>query len=256
MKLSLLSFNIGKEMELPVLLKAARDHGFAGVELRMQQNHAHGVDLHLDADGRQRVRDLFDDALVDISGLTLSNRFESPDPAARAQSVAEVKQYIELAADLDAGRVRVFGNDMPKDGDVTRAEVIAYVGDCLTELGEFAEEYNIEVNLEMHGQFNWWRYALRAVEHACHPLVGLVYNCDPRDVIGGSIREVVSEVWLHTNHIHMHELSDPKYPYRELLGLLQEWGYEGYLSAEIQASAEPDRLLGYYGALFRAYLGR
>jgi sugar phosphate isomerase/epimerase len=139
---------------------------------------------------------------------------------------------------------------------VPRAEVLEYVGECLAELGEFAEPYGIEVNLEMHGQFNWWRYAVTAVQHAALPNVGIVYNCDPRDVVGGSVSETWREVVPYVRHVHMHELTDPRYPYREFLGLCAEWGYDGYLSAEIEASADADRVLGYYAALYRAYLGR
>lgn len=256
MKLSLLSFDIGRHLDLPTLLRVAHAKGFAAIELRMQLGHAHGVDLDLDAAARRSVRNQFDDALVDIAGLGVSNRFEFADAAARQASVDECKRYLELAADLDAQRLRVFGNDMPRDAGTNRADVIAYVGDCLRELGEFAEGLDLEVNLEMHGQFNWWRYALRAVEHADHPAVGIVYNCDPRDVCGGSIRETLSQVYEYVNHIHMHELDASDYPYRELLPLLEEWGYEGYLSAEIAQSSDPERVLGLYAALYRAYLGR
>ena len=254
MKLSLLSFNLGKTLPLPELFQSARKHGFAGVELRMQLDHAHGVDLHLDAAGRQAVRDAADDANIEICGLTLSNRFEYPEADKRAESVNEVKQYIELAADLDCYRVRVFGNDMPKNSDVSRAEVLKYVGECLAELGEFGEELGIEVNLEMHGQFNWWRYALRAVEWAAHDNVGIVYNCDPRDVTGGSIRPVLDAVMPYVRHVHMHELSDTRYPYDEFLPLIDSYGYDGYLSAEIEGSDQPERIMGYYSALYQAYL--
>ncbi|NUQ01272.1 MAG: sugar phosphate isomerase/epimerase [Armatimonadetes bacterium] len=255
MKLSLLSFDIGKHLDLPTLLQTARKNGFAGVELRMQLGHQHGVDLHLDEAGRRAVRDQFDDALIDLVGLTTSNRFEYPDAKQRRESVDEVKRYLELAAELDADRVRVFGNDMPKDG-TPRGDVIKYVGDSLRELGEFAEDHLLEVNLEMHGQFNWWRYAVRAVEWAEHPAVGIVYNCDPRDVVGGSVSETLSRVVDYVNHVHMHDLSDADYPYREFLGLMKELGYSGYLSAEIGESADAERVLAYYGALYRAYLGR
>lgn len=254
MKLSLLSFNIGKDMDLPTLLQTARTHGFAGVELRCQLGHAHGVEVELDEAGRRSARDQFDDALVACVGIGVSNRFEYPDPKQRRDSVAEVKRHIELAYDLNAGRVRVFGNDMPAGCD--RGEVLGYVGECLHELGEFADESGIEVNLEMHGQFNWWRYAVTAVEIADHPNVGIVYNCDPRDVVGGSVRVALGEVASYVNHVHMHELSDPRYPYPEFFRLLKEWDYHGWMSAEIEPSAEPERVLGYYGALYRAYLAQ
>ncbi len=250
MKLALLTFNIGRDMDLPTLLAVARRTGFAAVELRCQQNHGHGVELTLDAAGRRAVRDAFDDACLDIAGLTISNRFEYPDPARRRESIDETKRYLDLAADLDAHRVRVFGNDLP--AGVPRGEVIAYVGDCLAELGDHAVARELEVNLEMHGQFNWWRYAVRSVEHAARPNVGLVYNCDPRDTVGGSVAATLSQVIHLTNHVHLHELTDPAYPYAEFARLMLEYGYDGYCSAEIEASPDAERVLGYYAALWRA----
>lgn len=254
MKLSMLSFNLVRKMPLPELLQACRQTGYAAVELRMQLDHAHGVDKHLDAAGRRAVRDAFDNANVEICGLTVSNRFEYPDPARRAESVAEVKEYIDLAADLDAYRVRVFGNDMPKGEGVDRNEVLEYVGDCLAELGDYGDDIGIEVNLEMHGQFNWWRYALRAVQYANHDNVGIVYNCDPRDVVGGSVRPVLDSVMPYVRHVHMHELGDPRYPYDEFIPLIDSYGYDGYLSAEIEENEDPQRIMALYSALYRAYL--
>ncbi|MCC7493304.1 MAG: sugar phosphate isomerase/epimerase [Fimbriimonadaceae bacterium] len=256
MKLALLSFDIAKGYDLPTLLKVGRASGFSAVELRMQLGHSHGVDLHLDADGRRAVRDQCDDALLEICGIGVSNRFEYPDPRKRQESIDEVKRYIELAADLDAYRVRVFGNDMPKDPSVSRQDVLEYVADSLTELAEFAAPLGIEVNLEMHGQFNWWRYALRVVQAVDLPNVGIVYNCDPRDVVGGSVSETFSQVAEFVHHVHMHELDAADYPYREFLDALELSGYQGYMSAEIRASSDPDRVLGYYGALYRALRAR
>lgn len=254
MKLALLTFNAVRALPLPEVLKLARAHGFAAVELRCQLGHGHGVELGLGAAERAAVRDAFDDANLDIAGLTISNRFEYPEPAQRRASIDEAKRYLDLAGDLDAHRVRVFGNDMP--AGVPRAQVIGQVAEALRELGEHADELGLEINLEMHGQFNWWRYALRAVQAAEHAAVGIVYNCDRRDLVGGSIRPTLSSVLEWVNHVHLHELSDPRYPYQELFAELDAWGYQGYLSAEIEETGEPDRLLGYYAALYRALLPR
>ena len=81
---------------------------------------------------------------------------------------------------------------MPKEGvdggpPPLREDVMRYVGDSLRELGEFAEPHGVNVMLEMHGQFNYWHFAMTAVEHADHPQVSILYNCDNRDLVGGSV---------------------------------------------------------------------
>lgn len=252
MKLSLLTYDIGKDMTLPQLIAVAKKCGFAAIEFRTQLGHRHGVEREATPEQRRAIREQMEDAYLAVAGLGVSNRFESPDEAERRRNVDEVKPYIELARDVGAGFVRVFGNDMPEG--VPREEVIAYVGDALDELGEFAWDYGVDVLLEMHGQFNFWKFALGAVEQANHARVGLVYNSDPRDVIAGSVRETISYVRPHIRHVHLHELDATDYPYRELLHLLRDSGYEGYLSAEIASSSDPERVLSLYAALFRAYL--
>jgi len=44
-----------------------------------------------------------------------------------------------------------------------------------------------------------------------------------------------------------------EYPWQELFRLLREDGYRGYTLAEIAQSPEPERLMGYYKALWQAY---
>jgi sugar phosphate isomerase/epimerase len=172
--------------------------------------------------------------------------------------VERTKRYIELAADVNCKRVRVFGNDMPKEGlngdtPPDRRSVIRYVGDALRELGEFAEPHGVDVLLEMHGQFNYWGFAPEAVEHAGHPSVGIVYNSDNRDLVAGSVASTYNRVKQYIRHVHMHAFTRG-FPYIELFSLLQRDGYDGYLSSEIDAEnpTQEDYLL-MYGQLFRAW---
>jgi sugar phosphate isomerase/epimerase len=250
MKLTLLTYDIAKHWNLTELIGVAKRCGFAAVEFRTALGHAHGVELETTPEQRRAIKEQMEDAYLAIAGIGTSERFESPDEAERRTHIETTKRYIELAHDLDAGRVRVFGNDLPPG--VPRGDVIRYVGDALRELGEFASDSGVDVLLEMHGQFNFWKFTRGAVEHAHHPRVGLVYNCDPRDVIAGSVSATYRYVRDHIRHVHLHELDAPDYPYDELLQLLYDDDYEGYLSAEIAASSDPERVLSYYAALYRA----
>ena len=251
MKLSMLTYNCAREWELDKIIEVAHRWGYAAIEFRAESSHLHGVELELDAADRKRVRRELEDNYLVASGIGTSSRFESPDPAARQQQIDRTKRYVELASDIDCGRLRVFGNDIP-DG-VESQDCVAYVGDALRELGEFAAPYGVEVNLEMHGQFNFWRYALGAVQRADLPNVGIVYNCDRRDEIGGSVQETYSYVRDHINHVHMHDFTTG-FPYGPVLRMLRDDGYEGYCSSEIDGSPDPERILAYFALLFREYL--
>ena len=256
MKLCLLTYNLARGWELPKLIAEARRLGFAALELRADARHAHGVELELSKEQRRQVRDRVEDAYLEIACIGTGSRFESPDQASRQEQVDRVKQFVELASDVGCQRVRVFGNDMP--AGVRRDEVVRYVGASLRELGEFAQPFGVDVLLEMHGQFNYWGFARAAVEAADHPRVGIVYNCDQRDLVGGSVAPTWSRVADQVRHVHMHGF-DGSYPYPELFELMLVDGYDGYLSSEIemqepQPSAE--QYLALYAALFRAWAGQ
>ena len=248
MKLSMLTFNMAAEWPLEKIIQVAKKCGYAAIEFRAECNHKHGAELEATAEQRKQIRYKLEDAYLAASGVGTSCVFESPDPAERNKNIDRAKRFIELARDIDAPHLRVFGNVIPKGVD--RDECVKHVGESLRVLGEFADPLNVNVGLEMHGQFNFWKYALRAVEIADHPRIAIVYNCDNRDLIGGSIAATYSYVRTRIRHIHMHEFTDI-FPYGELFGLLKKDGYPGYLSAEINGGPESERIAAYYAALFR-----
>ena len=258
MKLSLLTYNMARTWELPKLLEFARHGGYAGIELRAEANHRHGIELETTPQERREARDRIQDAYLEVACIGLSSRFDTPDGARRREVVERTKRYVELAAAVNCGRVRVFGNDMPKEGPngdapPEREAVIGYVADALRELAEFATPLGVDILLEMHGQFNYWHFSRGAVERAGHPGLGLVYNCDVRDVVGGSVAATYERVRHLIRHVHMHAFTRG-YPYPELFGLLQRDGYTGYCASEIdQEVPTPEDYLLMYGQLFRAW---
>jgi sugar phosphate isomerase/epimerase len=62
-----------------------------------------------------------------------------------------------------------------------------------------------------------------------------------------------SHVVPYVRHVHLHDLTD-EFPYRELFRLLTASDYTGYTSAELPESADPERVLHYYHALWEAYV--
>jgi sugar phosphate isomerase/epimerase len=255
MKLSLLTYDLAKSWTLPKLIEVARSCGFAGIEFRADAGHQHSVELERTAGERRRIREQLEDAYLEAVGVGTGCRFQAPEVKERAANVEKAKRFIELAADIGAARVRVFGNDIPPG--VKRDDCIRYVGESLRTLGEFAEPLDVDVLLEMHGQFNFWKFARAAVEAAGHPRVGLVYNSDVRDMVAGSIAATWAEVHAHVRHVHLHAFSG-SFPYPELFSLLAADGYRGYLSSEVEEI--DDRLreeyFAVYAALFRAWAGK
>ncbi|NLT41985.1 MAG: sugar phosphate isomerase/epimerase [Anaerolineae bacterium] len=253
MKLALLTYNLAKTWDFDRIVKAAKDYGFAGIEFRVEANHEHGVELERTAQERREIRNRIEDAYLEVACIGTSSRFETPDEGQRRQIIDRTKRYIELASDLGCERIRVFGNDIP--AGVDRGECVQWVGESLRELGEFAEPHNVDVLLEMHGQFNYWGFSRAAVDIADHPNVAIVYNCDPRDMVAGSVVDTYNRVSHYIRHVHLHAFVGP-YPYPELFDLLQMDEYDGYCSSEVdQEVPTVEHFLGMYANLYRAWAG-
>ena len=259
MKLSLLTYNMARNWEFDKILEFARDGGFAGLEFRAESKHKHGVELEATPEQRREIRERVQDAYLEIACIGLSSRFDTPIEAKRREVIDRTKQYVELAAAVGCKRLRVFGNDMPKQGaeegspPPEREKVLSYVADALLELASFAEPHGVDILLEMHGQFNYWYYARTAIEFAGHPRLGILYNCDGRDLVGGSVASTYERVRHLIRHVHMHSFTS-NFPYPELFALLQRDGYTGYLSTELSPEIpSPEEFLLMYAHLFRAW---
>jgi len=248
MKLSLLTFQLGKDMALSKLLDVLTASGIPGVEFRCELGHAHGVELESTPEQRAETRQRCADAGVTICGIGTSCRFQSLDPAERQASVDRGKRFVDLARDVGAPRVRVFGD---RFGDADRDVVVGNVGECLRQLGEHAADSGVDVCLEMHGDFYRWEYPLRAVQLADHPRIGIVHNCDPREAADGPIADSIGQVRHLIRHVHIHGIEAGKYPYAEFFALMKATGYDGFLSLECNESPDAERVIALYAALFR-----
>ncbi len=256
MKPSWMTYGVLKDLSRSDLLAMLKDHGFEGVEFRTDANHGHGVEASIDEAERKQVVADCAVAGIRIMSVATGNRYHDPDAGDLRKHIEETKVRMDLAADLGAPRVRVFGNNFPEG--VSRERTIAQVAEALRELCDYGTQRGVKPSLELHGEFDW--QACRAVaEQVDHENFGLIWNSVPQDVVDGSVEKALDTVWFWLDHVHMHDLAGQGYPYRELFRLLHEKGYEGYMSAEAERSA--DRGVGdlwmfvaYYSDLFRAYV--
>ena len=255
MKLSLDTYSICQKMPLAHMLDVLVANRFDAVEFRCEAGQLHGVELEAGPARRRELRSLIEQRGLVVSVLSTSQRFESPDPEVRKVAIERSKRFVELADDMGATGIRVFGNDFPEG--VARDDVVHYVGESVREIGEFAEGTPVNVLLEMHGQFYYWEYCLGAVQVADHPNVAINYNSDPRDVVDGSLSFVLNKVGERLGHVHLHDLAEESFPYVELFSYLASRDYQRFLSLELTYSGgDPDSIIQLEAALYRALMAQ
>jgi sugar phosphate isomerase/epimerase len=251
MKLGLVTYMIGAQWDVPMLIEKCTALGYEGVELRT--THAHGVELSLSAQQRQEVRARFADSNVTLWGLGSTCAYHAADPAELARNVEETKAFVKLAADVGAVGVKVRPNGFQEERGISKETTLEQIGHAFRACGAFAEDFGIELWMEVHGRGTKDPKHMRAImQVADHDNCFVCWNSNPDEVDeNGSIREgfALLEPWIRSCHIN--RLADGNYPYRELFALLRESGYDRFTLAEIQDSTDRERLLTYYCALWQ-----
>jgi sugar phosphate isomerase/epimerase len=253
MKLGIVTYQIAKDWDVPTLIDMCQTAGIQGVELRT--THAHGVEIDLSPAERSAVRRRFEDAGIDIVGLGSVYEYHAPDAKTVRQNVEGTVETAKLAADLGCPGVKVRPNGLQTDKGIPEEQTLEQIGLALRECGEATAGLGVRIRVEVHGRDTCEPRRMRTIiDHTDHDNVHLCWNSNPQDVVDGSVKASFDLLKHKIGLVHINELHKAEYPWRELFGLLKDEGYEGYTLAEIPASPEPERLLRYYRALWRALM--
>lgn len=196
------------------LIRNGVEFGFAGVEIRLLQretdllNHPDLQPGELSARRRELA-----EAGFQVCGLSSSVQLQSPDKAERERQFETGRRYFELAAELGAGFVRVFGDVLQptEDGSVPLEEVspeqrqltVSFVAEGLNRLGELAEPFDVEVIIETHGDFSNSLVMTEAMRQVAHPVAGVLWDTHhPWRFFGEDLGETFDRLRPWVRHTH------------------------------------------------------
>ncbi|MDF3055809.1 MAG: hypothetical protein K0R17_24 [Rariglobus sp.] len=229
------------QLPLAGYLALAKSLGYEGIEPRPGWDHRHGIELSADATERARLRRMIKDSGVAVACLSPGLRFADPETA--PQQIAEASAYIDLAADIDAPRVRVFGGELGKGID--RDTAIDLVADALQSLAPQARARGVTLCMETHDAWTNPDHVVAVLERVNDPHVRAVWDImHPLRTSGWSIRDAWTRLrpWIEHVHIHDGTLEQSKlefapigkghYDIPAVFTCLTEMGYNGYLSGE------------------------
>jgi len=254
-KLGLVTYNLAQGWDLETIIERCEAHGFGAAEFRT--THAHGVEPSLTASERAAIKARCQDSGLGQISLGSTCEYHSTDAAEVDANVETTNQFVDLAVDIGAVGVKVRPNGLQVDNGIPVEQTLEQIGHALKRCGEHAEGTGVGIWLEVHGRPTQHPpYIKTVMEAADHPSVGVCWNSNPTDVVDGSVREYFELLLPWLMSVHINNIWDRNYQYRELFGLLRQSGYEGYCLAEIaEESSEPDTFMRYYSALFHE-LGR
>lgn len=247
-RLGTITYNIAKDWDLDRILKTLESLQYEGVELRT--THAHKVEVNLSKAEREKIRKRFEDSPVELAGLGSAFEYHAADPEIVRKNIEGSKQYVRLAHDIGAPGIKVRPNGIPKGADVDKT--LQQIGKALNEVGEDAEGFGVEIRVEVHGAItSEIPNIAKIMKYADHPNVYVCWNSNPGDIgPDGSIQRNFALVADKIREVHLRDLTDETYPWRELFRLLKAIKYDGYTLAEIPESSDPERVLKYFRSLW------
>ena len=256
MKFGFVTYQWGRDWDLPTLLANCEKAGFLGVELRV--DHAHKVEINLTPAQRAEVKKRFAGSAVTCVGYGSNFEFHSPDPEQLKKNIDGTKEYIKLCRDIGATGIKVKPNDIP--ASVPREKTITQIASALNECGKFAQDYGQLVRVECHGNISSRIPNMKAIfEQVTEKNVKMCWNSNNVDTDSPGLEANFNSVKQYFGDtIHVNELNGTRnYPYQQLFSLLTGMKYKGWVLLEAVTSPD-DRIAAMKEqlALFNQMIGK
>ncbi len=240
MKFSFMSFSC-PDLSLDELLGLAESLGYDAVEPRVAASHAHGIEADLDRPGRNAAKEKSRQAGIPFACIATSCQYA--DPASRPKQIDDTLRYIDLAADVGAPRIRVFGGTIP-EGICREADVEGLSG-ALRAVADHAADRNVAVCLETHDHWCDPADVAAVMEAVSHPAIRVNWDImHPVRVAKVTMEDAFQALRGWVSHVHCHDgvtrdgklemvpIGEGEIDHATAVRLLQGLPYEGYVSGE------------------------
>jgi sugar phosphate isomerase/epimerase len=236
---------------LQIIAMAAAER-YDGIELRFVQGEDSLWKLPAFS-GRElaSTKHALADHALTISCLDTSCRFHSPDAAERGRWIVEGDRMADLAAELDAPGLRVFGDTIQSVAD--RASTQSWIAESIRELAEISAARGVEVWIENHGDFAAAGETAAILAQAAPANVGIVW--DPANSFAAHQEgpaEGAALLQASIRHVHIKDLrregdewkhvptSEGDFPLLELKSSLKRLKYDRFVSFEWEKKWHPE----------------
>jgi len=189
------------------VVTAAATLGYQGVELRLLAGEVDLLVCPEFSPARQaETRQLLREHNVEICGLASSVRFDHDSATERARQLDIGRRYLDLAAELGAGFVRIFGDTLPAlDQLPERDRAVTAIAGLMRVLADYAHRQTPGVRLvvETHGDFVGSEWMARLVRRVGNPHLGVLWDTHhPWRFAGEPLGETARRLGSTIGHTH------------------------------------------------------
>ncbi|UCC68222.1 MAG: sugar phosphate isomerase/epimerase [Armatimonadota bacterium] len=231
------------EWGLGEIVEAARTNEYEGVELRHYEGSLELAKVIADSPGGPKeFRRRFEEAGVEICCVDTS--LVLTDRESRASDGIPL---LDLAWDLAAPYLRVFGGDVP-EGE-SREDCLKRAAEKLSHLGKLAAERGLRTLLETHDAFSTGAEVAELLDAVSEEGTGALWDLHHPVRMGEPVAETARLLARRTFHTHVKDskegggyalLGEGDIPLAALVKSLHQAGYTGYLCLEWERAWHPE----------------
>ena len=194
---------------------------------------------------RRRLREESAANGIAFACLDTSYRIVQASAKERVAVTEAVQRMIDMADELGAPLLRVFGGPLPQG--TTRSLLLAPTAEVLHTICTYAAERNITVVLETHDAWSTSAEVLQLLQAAASPAARVLWDIHHTFRAGEAPAQSVALLGSALAHVHVKDgrprsnapeswelclLNEGTVPLREACSALRHSGYDGYLSLE------------------------
>lgn len=176
---------------------------------------------------------------VPFSGVACGVSMVRADPAERAQSLVEIKKWVDVTDQLGASHLRIFAGKLPEGHSVK--EGIGWVVDTMKAASDYSGQKGIMVGVEDHSGITQNSETCLEIMHRVNsPYAGI--NLDITHFLGGDRYRQIQACIPYATNTHIRAVFDDQTPIDldRVWRMFAEAGFKGYMSAEYEGPEDPN----------------
>lgn len=246
--------------------------GMDGIEIVVQDDYCSGIPCNCDQETLEKVKKCAEEHGIRIIALTPYNSyFNSPDEEQRLGEISAIRKVVDYCEFLGASYVRIYGGNLVAGDTYKLEERWDTLVRSLREMGDYAREKGVTLVVENH--FNTMAVSaknsadlMKAVDH---PAVAILYDqanltfTENEDYLTAIPIQQQYVAYMHVKDLVFLEgksfvssnvarpneeernvktkiVGEGIVPWPEILSMVKEYGYDGWLSLEYERRWHPD----------------
>ena len=230
---------------------AAKNYGYAAIEWRLADGAI--IEPNTSADVRRRLREVPAAHGIDVACLDSSCKAVQAEPRERTATIETGRRMLDLAAEIGAPFLRVFGGALP--AHTTRASLLGPTAEVLQALASYGAERGVTVLLETHDAWTNSEDIKALFQAVAAPTFRVLWDTHHTYRFGEAPAQTLAELGDAIAYVHIKDsrlnaddpstwtyclLGEGDVPLREIGEVLKKRGYAGYLSLEWEKKWHPE----------------